>query len=244
MEHGDKQQLLAALASEAEELGCRQYDAGCDALLYRLKDRVKAVAGQLFPADHWLLAELPQVVYAPTAWPASKDDYQAALQSGTAKLAGLLRSAADTLGVQELTRTALAGQFGLGPAPARPVVFVSHSADDVMLAAMVQQLGNMGLQPLVLHDVAGGVLPALAGHSPVFAVVLLAAGPAQSTPAVLVELGYYWGKLGLDRVLCFLRESAGSALPADYLGTACRVFDEHGAWRELLRQALAKAGVL
>jgi hypothetical protein len=249
VESGDKQRLLTSLAAEAEALGASSYDQTVDAQLYRLRDRASAAACELFGAGHWLALDMAKIAYAPTVWPASKLDYQAALLAGTSRLAGLLRAAAEGLAADPLTPAQLASHFGLGAPVLRPAVLVSHGTDEGMLAAVCRALDSMGLEAVVLHtagDATGSrVLQMLAQHPyPVFGVVLLAPRDLTARPATFIELGYCWGKLGLERVLCFVRADAGGLVPANYLGGNCRIFDDHGAWQELLRQALARAGAI
>lgn len=61
---------------------------------------------------------------------------------------------------------------------------------------------------------------------------------------MILELGYFLGKLGRERVVALKRGAV--ELPSDILGLVNTEFDEHGAWKqalikELLRQ-IARSG--
>jgi predicted nucleotide-binding protein len=58
---------------------------------------------------------------------------------------------------------------------------------------------------------------------------------------VILELGYFWGKLGRERVVILYED--GVELPSDALGILYKPLDAKGEWRTALAKELTSAGV-
>lgn len=133
-------------------------------------------------------------------------------------------------------------------------VFVVHGHDDGAREAVARFLERLGIKPIILHEQANQgrtVIEKVEAHSGVnFAVVLLTPddeGCAKDgTPAprarqnVLLELGYFIGKLGRKHV-CALRRGS-IEIPSDFVGVVAESFDEAGGWRQKLATELDAAG--
>lgn len=57
---------------------------------------------------------------------------------------------------------------------------------------------------------------------------------------VLLELGYFIGKLGRDRVCAFQRGKVN--IPSDFAGVVWTVMDESNGWKQELARELSAAG--
>ena len=86
-----------------------------------------------------------------------------------------------------------------------------------------------------------------------YAVVLLTAddlGRAKSEDVdgprarqnVILELGYFLGRLGRERVMAILED--GVEIPSDYMGVVYAPLDSLGGWRQRLAQEMQAAGYL
>ena len=143
---------------------------------------------------------------------------------------------------------------------ARPVaapirkVFVVHGHDEGAREIVARFLQTLGFEPIILHEQASRgrtVIEKIEAHGDVgFAVILLtpddkgcAAGEEQLEPRarqnVLLELGYFMGRLGRDRV-CALRRG-NVAIPSDFAGVVWESMDD-GGWKLNLGKELAAAG--
>ncbi len=152
-------------------------------------------------------------------------------------------------------------------------IFVVHGHDQDMLQAFVAELKNLGVKPIVLrefdtaHDFLYEKFRALAEEAR-FALVLVSGDdvgtsikdykhPAGAERAlqyrarqnVILELGFFFGALGPDKVFVFQREAPTDTTflprlerPSDLDGRMFLSFDEAGAWREKLRLRLADHG--
>ena len=135
-------------------------------------------------------------------------------------------------------------------------VFVVHGLDNEAKEGTARFLGRLGLEPVILHEQASSgrtIIEKFETYSGdiAFAVVLLTPddvgyprnGPNEPKPRarqnVILELGYFMGRLGRDRVCALHRGDV--ELPSDYQGVIYVELDTGGAWRPKLAQELAQA---
>ncbi len=134
-------------------------------------------------------------------------------------------------------------------------VFIVHGHDEAMKQSVARTLERLGLNPVVLHEQPNKgrtIIEKFTDYSDVsFAIVLLSSddfafrkdtSPNHAKPRarqnVILELGYFLGKLGRDRVLPLYRGGRDFEIPSDYSGVVYTHFDEAGNWRFKLVQEL------
>jgi predicted nucleotide-binding protein len=137
-------------------------------------------------------------------------------------------------------------------------IFLVHGQDEANLQACARFIEKLGLPVTVLREQPNQgrtIIEKFVDHSDVaFAVVLLTpddrGGPAsipyeQQRPRarqnVLLELGFFLGQLGRDRVCALYAE--GVEIPSDYHGVAFVSLDSRMAWRLELARELQAAGL-
>lgn len=137
-------------------------------------------------------------------------------------------------------------------------VFLVHGHAEKPKQAIAAFLRLGGLEPIILHEQPNEgktIIEKFEKHSNVvaFAVVLLTpddyGGPAghpentsrRARQNVILELGYFMGKLGRGRVCCLYVD--GVELPSDYQGVLWLRYDDSGAWRDQLAKELTAAGI-
>jgi Predicted nucleotide-binding protein containing TIR-like domain len=140
-------------------------------------------------------------------------------------------------------------------------VFVVHGHANDMKEAAARTIEKLGLEAVILHEQPSGgktLIEKFEINADVgFAVVLLSgddmayqgtipAGEAKSRPRarqnVLLELGYFIGSLGRNKVFTLLKEVAEFEFPSDYYGVIYEPYDSAGHWKFRLAQELASAG--
>jgi len=134
-------------------------------------------------------------------------------------------------------------------------VFVVHGHDVASREAVARYLAQLDLEPVILHEQANrglSVAEKIALYGDVgFAVVLLtpddvgrAVGDSALQPRarqnVVLELGYFVGRLGRERV-CALKKG-DLEIPSDYVGVVYTPLDDLGAWKPALGRELTAAG--
>ncbi|MCA8263601.1 TIR domain-containing protein [Burkholderia multivorans] len=134
-------------------------------------------------------------------------------------------------------------------------VFIVHGHDEAARESVARFLEKIEFEPIILHEQASRnrtVMEKIEDNSEVgFAVVLLTPddlGRGVSEPDlrprarqnVLLELGYFIGRLGRDRVCALKRGDI--EIPSDYLGVVWVSIDESGGWKQALGKELQAAG--
>ncbi|MGA2005425.1 MAG: nucleotide-binding protein [Terriglobales bacterium] len=136
-------------------------------------------------------------------------------------------------------------------------VFLVHGHDETVKETVARFLEKLDLNPVILHERPNQgktVIEKFEAHSDVgFAVVLLTpddVGALASSPEklnsrarqnVILELGYFIGKLSRARVCALYRE--GVEIPSDIHGVLYVPYDEGGGWRLKLANEIRAAGI-
>jgi predicted nucleotide-binding protein len=141
--------------------------------------------------------------------------------------------------------------------PQSKKVFVVHGHDNEAKQTVARFLEHLKLEPIVLHEQANEgrtVIEKFEVYADVgFAVVLLTPDDVGAlvtarenlTPRarqnVVLELGYFLGKLKRNRVCALYKK--GVEIPSDYQGVLYVELDAAGGWTLKLAQELAAAGI-
>lgn len=132
-------------------------------------------------------------------------------------------------------------------------VFVVHGHDEGARETVARFLMQLGFEPIILHEQANKgrtVMEKVEAHGQVgFAVVLLtpddegcAKGGTPEPRArqnVLLELGYFLGRLGRDKVCALKRGTL--EIPSDFAGVVWESM-EGSSWKQALGRELKAAG--
>ena len=136
-------------------------------------------------------------------------------------------------------------------------IFIVHGHDDALREAVARFIESLELNPVILHEKPNAgrtVIEKLEGHSDVgFAVILLTSDDVGASKEdqqnlkgrarqnVILELGYFFGKLGRGRVCALYKENV--EIPSDIHGVLYIPVDEHGAWKLRLAREIKQAGI-
>lgn len=134
-------------------------------------------------------------------------------------------------------------------------VFVVHGHDEGARETVARFLEKIGFEAVILHEQAnrgGTVIEKIEANRDVgFAVVLLTPDDLgrsikeddlkpRARQNVLLELGYFIGHLGRDKVCALKRGDV--ELPSDYVGVVWEKMDDGGGWKQALGRELDAAG--
>lgn len=134
-------------------------------------------------------------------------------------------------------------------------VFIVHGHDDGARETLARFLEKLGFEAIILHEQAnrgGTVIEKIEANRDVgFAVVLLTPDDEgrrvkeqelkpRARQNVLLELGYFIGHLGRDRVCTLMRGSVD--IPSDFAGVVWENMDDGGGWRVSLARELKAVG--
>jgi predicted nucleotide-binding protein len=136
-------------------------------------------------------------------------------------------------------------------------VFVVHGKDELMKQVVARTIEQLGLKPIILHEQADKgrtVIEKFTECSDVdYAVILLSpddyAYPKEAKPEkrklrarqnVILELGYFIGKLGRKKIMALYRETDNFEMPTDFAGVVYTPFDDK--WQFKLVKELKACG--
>ena len=142
--------------------------------------------------------------------------------------------------------------------PRTSKIFIVHGHDEEMKQSVAHTLEKLGLTPIILHEqpTAGKtIIEKFERDADVgFAVILLSPddmgykktdGANKAKPRarenVILELGYFVGKLGRDKVMA-LKRGDDFEVPSDLSGVVYTPFDSHDGWKSKLVKELKAAG--
>jgi len=136
------------------------------------------------------------------------------------------------------------------------IVFLVHGRNDAVKESVARFLEKLQLQPVILHEqpnMGRTAIEKFEAHSDVaFAVVLLTpddmgglASAEQLNPRarqnVILELGYFIGRLGRARVCALYME--GVEIPSDIHGVLYVPYGPNNGWRLKLAHEIRAAGI-
>ena len=137
-------------------------------------------------------------------------------------------------------------------------VFIVHGHDDEAKVTVARFVENLGIEATILHERAnrGQTIPEKfeehAGEAG-FAIILLTpddVGASQdkvnnlkprARQNVVLELGYFWGRLGRERMCVLYKE--GVELPSDIHGILYVLLDSFNGWQLQLAREMQQAGL-
>lgn len=134
-------------------------------------------------------------------------------------------------------------------------IFLVHGHDDHIKEKVARFLEKNDFEAVILHEKASGgrtIIEKIEAHSDVgFAIILLTpddVGKAKNEDVlqsrarqnVVLELGYFIGKLGRNKVCAF--KSNELEIPTDFSGVIWNQLDSTGAWKHVLSKELREAG--
>lgn len=171
------------------------------------------------------------------------------------KLSGQWRSTIGTEGIfvaERFNKSKISEQL-----PSTNSVFIVHGHDEAAKLQVARFLEKINIQPVILQEQINKGSTVIEKFEDFasragYAVVLITGDdyghPKDDPPSirlrprqnVLLELGYFFAKLGRERVFVLKRNDV--ELPSDIFGLVYVEFDQGGGWRISLGQELAACG--
>lgn len=136
-------------------------------------------------------------------------------------------------------------------------IFVVHGHNEVMKQSVARVIEKLNLKPLILHEMPNKgrtIIQKFIDHSDVgFAIILMSADDygfskdktsetarLRARQNVILELGFFLGKLGTNRVIALFEQIENFEIPSDYDGVIFIQFDTLGKWKfDIIRELKA-----
>lgn len=249
----NKLELIDSLIEELKTLHQYREESKLDAVERRAEMVIRRVFGQ----DSRYIEDLRNIRFYPAFAPASEDYKVKCWHLGTEAMHNLFNTMKEELLLFETTAKEKQKQVDVEEQSNR--VFVVHGHDDSMKLAVARTLEKLGLHPIILHEqpnLGRTIIEKFTDYSGVsFATVLLSPDdigyPRNAPPEeakyrarqnVILELGYFLGRLGRERVVVLHRQEERFEMPSDYSGVLYVPFDSTGRWQFDLVKELKACG--
>lgn len=139
-------------------------------------------------------------------------------------------------------------------------IFIVHGHDEGMKEAVARILEKLNLEPIILHEQAdrgATIIEKFEKYSEniSFAIALLSpddkghektqdpqSARYRARQNVILELGYFIGRLGRENVFALLRQEENFEFPSDIFGRLYTPYDSSGYWKNKLAKELEAAG--
>ena len=223
--------------------------------LSELSNRGRMLIRRAFGEESDYYQRFVRIDYWPGVYPSSPQFDRESWEDGRRNAVNLLDAMLEELRLDAEERAHVA-QEPAGPRSNR--VFIVHGHDREMKQAVARTVERLGLEAVILHEKPNRgqtLIEKIERFSDVdFAVVLLSpddtgysnadgsdAAKARARQNVILELGYFAGKLGRESVVALHR--GGIELPSDYDGVLYTPYDgDSGTWRGELVAELRESG--
>ena len=223
-----------------------------DAIMRRAEMVIRNICG----SDSGYLANLANIEFYPSVGPVGPEYKFRRWEEGRQKTGNLLRTIKDEI---SLFKKPSSSSSNTEPMSNDGRVFVVHGRDEGMKQAVARILEKLGLEPIIFHEQPSSgktIIEKFTEYAEVgFAVVLLSSDDEcrachessgesrfRARQNVILELGYFLGKLGRERVLTLYRQSERFEMPSDYSGVLYVTFDDADAWQMDLVNELKQQG--
>lgn len=138
-------------------------------------------------------------------------------------------------------------------------IFLVHGHNEEMKQSVARLLEKLGFEPIILHEqpnMGRTIIEKFSDYSDVgYAIVLLSAddlahskheGPEREAfrarQNVILELGYFLGRLGRDRVLALFEDQKNIEIPSDFSGVLYVGYGGGDSWRFSIAKELKASG--
>jgi predicted nucleotide-binding protein len=203
----------------------------------------------------YLTPQSINIAGSPVSAHVRRENAQRYIAKATAILEGAKQALMEDL-VEEIDKEAKPSPPRAAPEANSRKVFVVHGHDQWAREAVARFLERLDLLPIILNEQTSQGQTIIEkietyGGSVGFAVVVLTPDDIggksrdlllpRARQNVILELGYFIGKLGRGRV-CALKK-AEIEVPSDYDGVVYTPMDDEGAWKARLAGELHAAGI-
>jgi len=223
-----------------------------DALMKRAAMLLRRICGE----QSEYVADLGRIRFYPMYSPAPEHAKLEAWRTASGRVRNLVNTVKEEIelfGSEETEKTSSPSSDG----EHGNRVFVVHGHDEELKQSVARTIDRLGLESVILHEKPNKgrtIIEKFHDYSAVgFAVCLLSAddigravGSSEDSyrarQNVVLELGFFLGRLGRERVAAIYRPHEQFELPSDYSGVLFIEYDNEGAWRFKLAKELKATG--
>lgn len=252
--NNSKIELLQSLEEEAKDLVYK------DGNLSRVKKRAEMLVTKIFGGNSEYIPSLRKIRFSPAmAWSGmDKSYYESSFESGKKELIHLINvmqedlSLSNDFEVIENEKTQIIEE-------SNDRIFLVHGHNEEMKQSSARFIEKLSLNPIILHEQPNKgrtIIEKFTDYSNVgFAIVLLSADDLafnkkdkvenasfRARQNVILELGFFLGKLGREKVVVLFEQVENFEIPSDYQGVLFIPYDSNGNWKLPIAKELKAVG--
>lgn len=247
----ESSELIQSLLNQARELPHRD-NQKLDALV----KRTEMIIGKVFGENSSYKTHLNKIWFSPGVYYTGMPDsnYDKSFKSGMGELINLINTMLEDVQLSnEFINEAQQEEFS------SKEVFIVHGHNEEMKQTVARVIEKLGLTAIILHEQPNKgrtLIEKFVDYSRVsFAIVLLSPDDVafkknesieqsklRARQNVILELGFFLGKLGRERVLVLYDTNEQLEIPSDYQGVIYVAYDSDGRWRFDLARELRACG--
>lgn len=225
--------------------------------------RTEMIIRNIFGNESKYIIDLKRIRFTPIAVSTrtSDDSYRESWIRGIGKLRNLIQTMIDEITLFGTSGKVVARVVPTGDSPTPHSIFIVHGHDEEMKQSVARVVEKLGLKPIILHEQTNSGKTVIEkfihfGENALFAIVLLSpddlayqAGQDPSSAKfrarqnVILELGFFLGKLGRSHVIALHKVVDKFEMPSDYDGVLFVPYDDRGYWKIGLAKELRSAGI-
>lgn len=244
-------ELLKEVLQQVEKLNYPDFEP-----VKRLRDRLTMLIKKVFGEDSSYLNQLKLISFSPSMSFSgmSISQYSSSFNSGKSSLISILDTMLEDLQLTWYEPTENVITTDNSKQVQMDRIFIVHGHNEEMKQSVARTLEQLGLKPIILHEQSNKgrtVIEKFTDHSDVtFAIALLSAddigysvkeksenGKFRARQNVILELGFFLGKLGRQRVVALFEPNNNFEFPSDYQGVIFIPYDKDGRWKfDLLKE--------
>lgn len=248
----EKYKLIDSLLKDTETISYK--DGNLDKILKRADMLVKKVFGN----ETEYAEKIKKIHFSPSITWSGMDNgiYFTSFESGKKQLINILNVMLEDIN--------LSSKFGLTESTIinskiTSSVFLVHGHNEEMKQSSARFIEKIGLKPIILHEQPNRgrtIIEKFSYYSDVsFAIILLSAddiafskndnvenAKLRARQNVILELGFFLGKIGRENVVVIHEEVSNLEIPSDYQGVIYVPYDKNGNWKLSIAKELKAVG--
>jgi predicted nucleotide-binding protein len=257
MDNTTSNKLLTDIRPQVVSLKYKDYQA-----IDAIRKKLEMYIGKIFGMASSYKDTLKKISLSPSisfsGMPESA--YYESWESGKNKIVNLIDTMLEDISLSELENSSNNKQLvAVAAVKHNNNIFIVHGHNEEMKASVARVLEKISLNPIILHEQANQgktIIEKFTDHSEVgFSIVLLSAddygysikqepeeGKLRARQNVILELGYFIGKLGRNRVIALVETASNFEFPSDYQGVIYIPYDKDGNWKFSILKELKACG--
>ena len=246
--------LLESLLTDSDNLTYK------DGKLDITKKRAEMIVKKVFGTETDYVKKLNKIRYSPSIVFSGMDGslYNSSFQYGKEQLVNLINVMLEDVSLSMSFKDENVGaKEQVGELSAN--IFLVHGHNEEMKQSTARFIEKIGLKPIILHEQPNRgrtIIEKFTDYSDVgFAIILLSAddvafkksenvksGKFRARQNVILELGFFLGKIGRENVLVLHEQADNFEIPSDYQGVLYEPYDTGGNWKLSIAKELKASG--